>query len=46
MKKQNICSICNYNNPINNFICEAEDCGAPMDISIEIDKNGLPNIIN
>ena len=31
---------------LNNFICEAEDCGAPMDILIKIDKNGLPNIIN
>lgn len=41
---KNLCNICGYDNPKDNFICESEDCGAPMDLIIDIDENGLPNI--
>tara|TARA_R110000796_G_scaffold3821_2_gene14663 strand:+ start:516 stop:674 length:159 start_codon:yes stop_codon:yes gene_type:complete len=46
--QKNICGICGQENPEDNFICEQEDCGAPMDLSIEYlsDWNGLPTITN
>jgi len=40
----NKCNICGNNNPKNNFICENLDCGAPMDLKISINEDGLPEI--
>lgn len=42
----NVCNICGYKNPKDNFICEQSDCGAPLDIAIQINNEGLPDIIN
>ena len=28
----NKCNMCGHNNPKDNFICEAEDCGVPLDL--------------
>jgi hypothetical protein len=44
MKTKNICNFCGHNNPEDNFNCEGEDCGAPLDLSIEINDFGLPEI--
>ncbi len=41
----NKCNICNHVNHINNFICEGIDCGAPLDLEIKINNDGLPDII-
>ena len=41
---KNICNICGYDNPIDNFICEEDDCGAPMDVYITINSDGLPEL--
>lgn len=40
----NVCSNCGHENPLNNFICEGIECGIPMDLIIDKDINGLPNI--
>jgi len=40
----NICNICGHDNPKDNFICEHSDCGAPMDLNITINEDGLPEI--
>ena len=40
----NVCSNCGHDNPLDNFICEGIECGIPMDITIDKDINGLPNI--
>jgi|TARA_R110002096_G_scaffold30185_2_gene90222 hypothetical protein len=40
----NKCNNCGYDNPKDNFICEGEDCGIPMNLNIEFDEYGLPNI--
>jgi len=43
---KNICGFCGRENPDDNFNCEHEDCGAPMDLTIEyLSKwEGLPTI--
>lgn len=41
---ENICNICGYKNPEDNFICEQDDCGVPMDILIELNSDGLPEL--
>ena len=41
---KNTCNICGYENPKDNFNCEQDDCGAPLDISIEINSDGLPEL--
>ena len=40
----NKCNMCGHNNPKDNFICEAKDCGAPLDLQITINDWGLPEI--
>ena len=40
----NECNLCGHNNPKDNFICEAEDCGAPLDLEITTNNWGLPEI--
>lgn len=47
-KEENICGFCGRENPEDNFNCEHEDCGAPMDLTIEYlsDWSGLPTITN
>jgi hypothetical protein len=40
----NECKLCGYNNPKDNFRCEAEDCGVPLDLEITINDLGLPEI--
>lgn len=40
----NECNLCGHKNPKDNFICEAEDCGAPLDLEITINDWGLPEI--
>ena len=42
--KVNKCNLCDYVNPVDNFICEGIDCGAPLDIGININNIGLPEI--
>lgn len=44
MKTKNICNFCGYDNPKDNFICEGKECGVPLDLSIEINDFGLPEI--
>tara|TARA_R110000782_G_scaffold254963_1_gene343500 strand:- start:102 stop:245 length:144 start_codon:yes stop_codon:yes gene_type:complete len=44
MKEKNICNMCGFDNPKDNFICEHSDCGAPMDLNISINDIGLPEI--
>ena len=29
---KNKCNMCGHNNPKDNFRCEAEDCGVPLDL--------------
>ena len=41
---KNKCNMCGHNNPKDNFRCEAEDCGAPLDLEITINDWGLPEI--
>ena len=36
------CSFCNYQNPKDNFGCN--NCGAPLDLCIESNSSGLPDI--
>jgi len=36
------CNFCNYKNPEDNFGCD--NCGAPLDLSIETNAFGLPDI--
>ena len=43
---QNICDFCGHNNPEDNFNCEADDCGAPLDLSIDLNEMNLPIITN
>lgn len=38
------CNICGYENPKDNFNCEAEDCGASLDLKITYNKWGLPEL--
>ena len=40
----NKCNMCGHNNPKDNFRCEAEDCGVPLDLEITINEWGLPEI--
>lgn len=41
------CKICDYLNHEDNFKCEGDDCGIPLDLDIEYKTyNGLPNIIS
>ena len=40
----NKCNMCGHNNPKDNFRCEAEECGAPLDLKITINDWGLPEI--
>ena len=44
MSNKNICQNCGHDNPVDNFICENIDCGIPMDITININDIGLPDI--
>lgn len=45
MKQNNICSCCNKENDIDNFLCEY--CGFYMDMSIALDDTfNLPIITN
>lgn len=37
------CNLCGYENPKDNFRCEKEDCGFPLDLQITY-KNDLPYI--
>jgi len=41
---ENKCNMCGHNNPKDNFICEAGDCGMPLDLQITINDWGLPEI--
>ena len=41
---ENKCNMCGHNNPKDNFRCEAEDCGVPLDLEITINDWGLPEI--
>ena len=38
------CEMCNYENHIDNFCCEGEDCGIPLDLEITENSFGLPEI--
>lgn len=38
------CEMCGYENHIDNFKCEGYDCGIPLDLTIEINSFGLPEI--
>ena len=40
----NKCKLCGYNNPKDNFRCEGEDCGVPLDLEITTNDLGLPEI--
>lgn len=37
----NICNLCGHDNDKDNFIC---DCGFPLDLEININDSGLPEI--
>ena len=41
---ENKCNMCGHNNPKDNFRCEADDCGVPLDLEININEWGLPEI--
>jgi len=43
---ENECSFCGHNNPVDNFICEGVDCGAPLDLELTFNDFGLPQITN
>ncbi len=43
---ENKCTFCGHKNPEDNFICEGDDCGAPLDLHLSFDDFGLPIIIN
>ena len=38
------CEICGYKNHEDNFKCEGEDCGIPLDLTITSNSFGLPEI--
>ena len=40
----NTCGFCGHKNPIDNFRCEGEDCGVPLDLELTYNKWGLPDI--
>jgi hypothetical protein len=42
MKINNICSLCNEENEIDNFLCSY--CGFHLDMTIDINEAGLPEI--
>ena len=39
------CEMCGYKNHEDNFKCEGEDCGIPLDLVITNNSFGLPEII-
>ena len=39
------CEMCGYKNHEDNFKCEGEDCGIPLDLIITNNSFGLPEII-
>jgi len=43
---KNKCSVCGQDNPKDNFICDNPDCGVPLDLRIERNEFGLPEIIS
>jgi hypothetical protein len=38
------CEMCGYENHEDNFKCEGEDCGIPLDLTITTNSFGLPEI--
>jgi hypothetical protein len=42
--KYNICDFCGYENHIDNFKCEGEDCGVPLDLELSYNEWGLPDL--
>jgi|TARA_R110000824_G_scaffold174499_1_gene352690 hypothetical protein len=40
----NKCEMCGYENHKDNFNCEGEDCGIPLDLTITTNSFGLPEI--
>jgi hypothetical protein len=44
MKNTIKCEVCEWENHEDNFCCEGEDCGIPLDLKIEINYFGLPEI--
>lgn len=41
---EKICSFCGRHNHPDNFKCEGEYCGAPLDLEITFNEWGLPDI--
>ena len=39
------CEMCGHENHEYNFKCEGYDCGIPLDLTIQINLFGLPDII-
>lgn len=42
MKTNNICNLCNETNDKDNFLCS--NCGFYLDMTIDINESGLPEI--
>tara|TARA_R110002020_G_scaffold155810_2_gene337141 strand:- start:3273 stop:3515 length:243 start_codon:yes stop_codon:yes gene_type:complete len=38
------CNLCGHENHIDNFKCEGEDCGIPLDLELSYNKWGLPEL--
>ena len=44
INKYNTCNFCGYENHIDNFKCEGEDCGVPLDLELTYNEWGLPDL--
>lgn len=44
MKNTIKCQLCEHENHIDNFLCNGEDCGIPLDLIITYSTDGLPEI--
>ena len=42
--KYNTCDFCGYQNHIDNFKCEGEDCGVFLDLELTYNEWGLPDL--
>ena len=43
-KEYKPCELCGHDNHIDNFKCEAEDCGVPLDLELTYNQWGLPKL--
>jgi|AntAceMinimDraft_18_1070375.scaffolds.fasta_scaffold224339_4 hypothetical protein len=41
---KNTCNMCGHDNPTDNFRCENDECGCPLDLEIVYNQFGLPEI--